>query len=141
MLSTTPSDLGYNGLTEHTEGLPADAYYDPRQYERELQRIWYRNWVYVGRSSDVARARAFRTFELGDQRIFLVRDDQGTLQGFHNTCRHRGSALCRESEGVLRTGSIICPYHAWVYNLQGDLLRTSSKAHASGFDVADFPLY
>src|ERR1700688_584581 len=141
MLSTPPIDSGYNGLTEHTEGLAADAYYDPRQYERELQRIWYRNWVYVGRSRDVARARAFRTFELGDQRILLVRDDQGALQGFHNTCRHRGAALCRDSEGVLRSGSIICPYHAWVYNLQGDLLRTSSKAHASGFDVADFPLY
>ena len=142
MLSTPDSkDVGYNGLTEHTQGLPADAYFDPRQYERELQRIWYRNWVYVGRCSDVARARAFRTFELGDQRILLVRDDQGVLQGFHNTCRHRGAALRRESEGFLRTGTIICPYHAWVYNLQGDLLRTSSKAHASGFDVADYPLY
>ena len=135
------SDLGYNGLTEHTEGLPAGAYFDPRQYERELQRIWYRNWVYVGRASDMARTRAFRTFELGDQKILLVRDDEGVLRGFHNTCRHRGAALCRESDGLLRTGSIICPYHAWVYNLQGDLLRTSSKTHASGFDVADFPLY
>jgi glycine betaine catabolism A len=132
---------GYNGLTEHTEGLPADVYFDPRQYERELQRIWYRNWVYVGRSSNLAAARSFRTFELGDQRVLLVRDDQGRLQGFHNTCRHRGAALCRETEGALRTGSIICPYHAWVYNLQGELLRTSSKAHASGFDVADYPLY
>jgi len=141
MMSTTSGQLGYNGLTEHTEGLPAEAYFDPRQYERELQRIWYRNWVYVGRSSDVARHRAFRTFELGDQKILLVRDDQGVLQGFHNTCRHRGAALCREPEGMLRAGTIICPYHAWVYNLQGDLLRTSSKAHASGFDVADFPLY
>lgn len=142
MQSTSDIDkLAYNGLTEHTEGLPADAYYDPRQYERELQRIWYRNWIYVGRSSDLKSARAFRTFELGDQKILLLRDDQGILQGFHNTCRHRGAALCRESEGVLRTASIICPYHAWVYNLQGDLLRTSSKAHASGFDVADFSLY
>jgi glycine betaine catabolism A len=141
MMSTTSDKLGYNGLTEHTEGLPAEAYFDPRQYERELQRIWYRNWVYVGRSSDVARHRAFKTFELGDQKILLVRDDQGVLQGFHNTCRHRGAALCREPEGMLRAGTIICPYHAWVYNLQGDLLRTSSKAHASGFDVADFPLY
>ena len=95
-MSTIPVDLGYNGLTEHTEGLPADAYFDPRLYERELQRIWYRNWVYVGRSSDLVRARAFRTFELGDQRILLVRDDQRVLQGFHNTCRHRCSALCRE---------------------------------------------
>ncbi len=142
MQSTTEIDtLGYNGLTEHTQGLPADAYYEPRQYERELQRIWYRNWVYVGRSSDVARHRAFRSFELGDQKILLVRDDQGALQGFHNTCRHRGAALCRESDGILRAGTIICPYHAWVYNLQGDLLRTSSKHHASGFDVADYPLY
>ncbi len=142
MVSTPAVEkLGYNGLTEHTEGLPPDAYFDPRHYQRELQRIWYRNWVYVGRSSDLARARAFRTFELGDQKILLVRDDQGDLQGFHNTCRHRGAALCREPLGVMRTGSIICPYHAWVYNLQGDLLRTSSKAHASGFDVADYPLY
>ncbi|HEY4969051.1 MAG TPA: aromatic ring-hydroxylating dioxygenase subunit alpha [Steroidobacteraceae bacterium] len=133
--------LSYNGLSEHTEGLPADAYFDPRQYERELQRIWYRNWVYVGRSSDLSRARGFRTFEIGDQRILLVRDEQRVLQGFYNTCRHRGAALCREPEGMLRAGTIVCPYHAWVYNLQGDLLRTSSKAHASGFDVADFPLY
>jgi glycine betaine catabolism A len=133
--------LSYNGLTEHTEGLPSDAYFDPHQYERELQRIWYRNWVYVGRSSDLSRARGFRTFEIGDQRILLVRDEQRALQGFYNTCRHRGAALCREPEGMLRAGTIVCPYHAWVYNLQGDLLRTSSKAHASGFDVADFPLY
>jgi Rieske 2Fe-2S family protein len=133
--------LSYNGLSEHTEGLPADAYFDPRQYERELQRIWYRNWVYVGRSSDLSRARGFRTFEIGDQRILLVRDEQRVLQGFYNTCRHRGAALCRDPEGMLRAGTIVCPYHAWVYNLQGDLLRTSSKAHANGFDVADFPLY
>ncbi len=142
MLSTPGgNDLGYNGLSDLTLGLPADAYFDPRQYERELQRIWYRNWVYVGRSSDLAHARSFQTFALGDQKILLVRDDEGVLQGFHNTCRHRGAALCRESEGVLRTGSIVCPYHAWVYNLQGDLLRTSSKSQAGGFDVADFPLY
>jgi len=133
--------LGYNGLTEHAEGLPAEAYFEQRHYERELQRIWYRNWVYVGRSGDLARARAYRTFELGDQKILLVRDDQGVLQGFHNTCRHRGAALCREPEGLMRTGTIICPYHAWTYNLQGQLLRTSSKAHARGFVAADYPLY
>ena len=143
MLDTksTRAAPGYNGLTELTEGLPADAYYDPRHYERELQRIWYRNWVYVGRSSDVAASRSFRTFELGDQRVLLVRDEEGVLQGFHNTCRHRGAELCRESEGTLRSGALICPYHAWTYNLQGGLLRTSSKVHPDGFDIADYPLY
>ena len=81
-MSTTAVDLGYNGLTEYTPGLPADAYFDPRQYERELQRVWYRNWVYVGRSTELERPRSFRTFELGDQKILLVRDDQGALQDF-----------------------------------------------------------
>ena len=95
MLGTPESKApGYNGLTEQWAGLPADAYFDPRHHARELQRIWYRNWVYVCRSSDIAAARAFQTFELGDQKILLVRDDAGVLQGFHNTCRHRGAALC-----------------------------------------------
>jgi Rieske 2Fe-2S family protein len=131
----------YNGLTVRTEGLPAEAYFDARHYERELQRIWYRNWVYVGRSSEVAQVRAFRTVELGDQRLLLVRDDAGVLQGFHNTCRHRGAALCRESEGTLRSAAIVCPYHAWVYDLQGRLLRTSSKLRPEGFEESDYPLY
>jgi Rieske 2Fe-2S family protein len=140
MLSST-DDLRYNGLTELAEGLAADAYFDPRHYGRELQRIWYRNWIYVCRSSELEGARAFRTFEVGDQRLLLVRDEAGALRGFHNTCRHRGAALCTEDHGTLRSESIVCPYHAWVYDLRGHLLRTSSKRNPDGFDLADFPLY
>jgi Rieske 2Fe-2S family protein len=136
-----PPPNQYNGLVQNTAGMPAEAYFDPRRHEQELRRIWQRNWIYVGRSSEIARPREFRSFELGDQRVILVRDDAGALQGFYNTCRHRGAALCRESEGVLRSGAIICPYHAWVYDLQGRLLRTSSKRNGAGFDVADYPLY
>ena len=142
MLDTPEREApAYNGLTELTPGLPADAYYDPRRYELELKRIWYRNWVYVCRSSELAGPKSFRTFELGDQRLLLVRDEAGVLQGFHNTCRHRGAALCTEQQGTLRSSSIVCPYHAWVYNLRGELLRTSSKRVGEGFDVANFPLY
>jgi Rieske 2Fe-2S family protein len=138
---TPDQPIDYNGLRDHTEGLSADAYVDPRRYERELQRIWYRNWIYVARSSELAGPRAFRTFELGSQQLILVRDEAGVLQGFHNTCRHRGAALCRENAGTLRSNAIVCPYHAWTYDLHGHLLRTSSKSHADGFEVADFSLY
>jgi Rieske 2Fe-2S family protein len=141
MSSTPISQPGYTGLTELTEGLPAAAYFDPQRYQRELERIWYRNWIYVGRSSELAAKRAFQTFQIGDQKILVVRDDEGQLQAFHNICRHRGAELCRESAGSLRTGAIVCPYHAWVYNLKGELLRTSSKAHPKGFELADYPLY
>jgi glycine betaine catabolism A len=141
-MSSTPNTApGYTGLTELTEGLPADAYFDPSRYERELQRIWYRNWIYVGRSSELAAKRAFQTFQIGDQKILIVRDDAGRLQAFHNTCRHRGAELCRERAGSLRSGAIVCPYHAWAYDLQGALLRTSSKVHPDGFDLADYALY
>jgi Rieske 2Fe-2S family protein len=132
---------GYNGLTAATAALSADAYFDAQRYERELQRIWYRNWVYVARSAEVARPRSFRTVEIGDQKLLLLRDDGGRLQGFHNTCRHRGAALCREPQGLMPSGTITCPYHAWSYSQQGDLLRTSSKFRPPDFDHAEFPLY
>jgi Rieske 2Fe-2S family protein len=138
--AATPPE-SYNGLKEHTPGIAAEMYFDPRHHERELRKIWQRNWIYVGRTADLAVPRSFRTFELGDQKVLLVRDEAGVLRGFHNTCRHRGAALCRESAGVMRSAAIICPYHAWTYNLQGGLERTSSRQHAHGFDVADFPLY
>jgi glycine betaine catabolism A len=142
MLSTSETPApGYNGLTELTEGLAADAYFDPRHYARELQRIWFRNWMYVCRSGELEQARAFRTFELGDQRVLLVRDDAGLLRGFYNTCRHRGAALCTAPRGSLRSAAIVCPYHAWTYNLQGDLLRTSSKRNPPRFALEDYPLY
>lgn len=135
------ADAAYNGLTELADGLPADWYYDGDQYRRELEKIWYRNWIYVGRSSEVAGARAYRCVAVCEQQLLLVRDEAGVLRGFHNTCRHRGSALCSEPSGRLRSATIICPYHAWAYNLQGELLRTSSKTQPAGFDKRDYPLY
>jgi glycine betaine catabolism A len=132
---------GYNGLTTLTPGLPAEAYYDTRQYDLEMRRIWQRNWVYVGRSSEVATSRSFVTFELGNQRILLVRDDKGTLRGFYNTCRHRGAQLCSEARGTLRSNALVCPYHAWVYSLDGSLTRTTSKINPQGFALGDYSLY
>jgi Rieske 2Fe-2S family protein len=140
-MSTTMPAPGYLGLIENTPGLPAAAYFDAERYQLEMSRIWYRNWVYVCRSSELAQPRSYRSFELGDQRLIIVRDEQGVVQAFHNTCRHRGAALCLAPSGELRGPGIVCPYHAWVYNLQGELLRTSSKRNPDGFDVRDHSLY
>jgi glycine betaine catabolism A len=132
---------GYNGLTALTPGLPAEAYYDPRQFDLEMQCIWRRHWIYVGRASDLPKPRSFVTFALGDQRILLVRDEGGEIRGFFNTCRHRGALLCQEAQGTLRSSNIICPYHAWSYGLDGKLLRTTSKSIPAGFDLSHHSLY
>ena len=139
--SSARRDPGYAGLTTPVAALPASYYFDPAHHQRELSRIWYRNWIYVCRSSDIGSARSFRTLELGDQSIFVVRGEDQIARAFHNTCRHRGAALCRTSEGRFPAAGIVCPYHSWRYNLRGELLQTSSVQPGDGFDLGDFPLY
>ena len=112
-MSATPSsvrrDPGYLGLTSPVEALPAAYYFDPAQFVRELSQVWYRNWIYICRSSDVAEPRSFRTLGIGDQSILVVRGEDRVLRAFHNTCRHRGSALCRSAAGRFPAAGIICP--------------------------------
>jgi glycine betaine catabolism A len=134
-------DAGYAGLARSTEGLPAAFYWDAAHYQREMKTIWHRNWTYVCRSSEISGPRSYRTFELGDQSVFLIRDEIGGLRGFYNTCRHRGAALCRDPNGKFPPSGIVCPYHNWRYGLRGELLQTSSYRHGEGFQLQDFPLY
>lgn len=139
--SSARRDPGYVGLTQTIPALPASYYYDPAHYQRELTRIWYRNWIYVCRSRAIAEPRSFRTLELGDQSILVVRGEDRIARAFHNTCRHRGAALCRTAEGRFPAAGIVCPYHSWRYNLRGELVQTSSLAAGDGFELRDFPLY
>jgi len=139
--SSVRRDPGYVGLTAAVDSLPASFYFDPGHHQLEMTRIWYRNWIYVCRSSDIGTARTFRTLEVGDQSILVVRGEDRVARAFHNTCRHRGAALCRTSEGRFSSAGIVCPYHSWRYSLRGDLLQTSSRQHGDGFDRRNFSLY
>ena len=134
-------DPGYIGLTTKVATLPSQWYFDAAHYQGELSRIWYRNWIYACRASDLPAARSFRTLTVGDQSVLIVRDEAGSLRAFHNTCRHRGSMLCRTAEGRVPAAGIVCPYHSWRYSLQGELLQTSSQQPGDGFNKRDFPLY
>ncbi|MCB8959544.1 MAG: aromatic ring-hydroxylating dioxygenase subunit alpha [Ardenticatenales bacterium] len=100
---------------------PSHFYYDPARYELELNQIWYRHWIYVGRASSLAGPRSFRTLTIGDENVILLRDASGQFQAFYNVCRHRGALLCPAESGQLETRSLVCPYHAWSYGLDGKL--------------------
>ena len=136
-----PTTGEFSGLKQLQASLPSRWYYDPLQYERELERIWYRNWVYLGRASTLPETGSFRTFTLGTQPILLVRNEGGELRAFLNTCRHRGSQLCQEEHGRFATRTITCPYHAWSYGLNGELKRIPSAGRAHYIDTADRALY
>src|SRR5215470_3163665 len=141
---TAPDNRGsesYTGLRQLEEGLPSQYYHDPAHHERELRAVWYRNWVYLCRASTLPAPQSFRTFTVGSQTILVVRDEAGTLRAFHNTCRHRGSALCAETEGQLRSKYITCPYHGWSYDLRGQLAVVPALGMSDDFDRRNFPLY
>jgi phenylpropionate dioxygenase-like ring-hydroxylating dioxygenase large terminal subunit len=131
----------YNGLTNVKATLPSGYYFDPEHYQRELDAIWYRNWVYVCRADALAEPRAFYTFRIATQQILLARDEGGQLRAFYNTCRHRGSTLCTEAAGRLRSKFIVCPYHGWAYDLSGRLAVTPFVGEGSGFARENYPLY
>jgi glycine betaine catabolism A len=136
-----PLAADHNGLTKLVASLPSRNYYDPAHYALELDKVWYRNWLYACRASELSGARAFRTVEIGTQRVVILRGDDGELRAFHNTCRHRGAALCTESHGTLSGPNLTCPYHAWTYNQRGELVRATSKHLPDGFDKSALSLY
>jgi Rieske 2Fe-2S family protein len=137
----TIPDPGYKGLTELRQGLPRHYYLDADHYQRELESIWYRNWIHVCGPGEIATPGSYRVLSLGSQEIIVLRDEFGAMQAFHNTCRHRGSQLLGEGAGVLRSGSLTCPYHAWSYSLQGDLKRIPSPQRPGDFDAERLSLY
>ena len=132
----------YNALDHAEATLPIAWYYDPVHYELELSRIWYRHWIYVCRSNALDEPGSYRTLTIGRQPVFVVRDDDGGIRGYYNSCRHRGSVLLTETEGRLRSRTIACPYHRWCYAPDdGRLLGVSSFAEPEGFDKKNLGLH
>jgi Rieske 2Fe-2S family protein len=110
-------------LRQVERSLPAAWYYAPDHHGQELERIWYRNWIYVARAESIAEPLDYLTHRIGTQVVLVLRDEQGRLRAFHNTCRHRGAMLCTEPAGHLATRRITCRYHGWTYTLRGDLAK------------------
>ena len=122
-------------------GLPASWYRDPAHYQRELEVFWYGKWIAVAREEEIANAGDWRVVRVGTQSLLLVRAETDEIRAFHNTCRHRGSVLCTEETGNFPRGRIVCPYHAWTYDLAGQLVATPRRMETPDFDLKDFPLH
>jgi phenylpropionate dioxygenase-like ring-hydroxylating dioxygenase large terminal subunit len=118
--------------------LPASWYTDSSYYDREKSVVFRRSWQYVGLTEDVPGHGDFRTMTLGDVPIVVVRDADGSLRGFVNVCRHRGSTLVLEEQGCKK--SIQCHYHAWTYGLNGRLLAAPGSRSEPDFDPSQFSL-
>ncbi len=128
-------------LTASKPTLPSAWYYDPEHYVMELDAIWYRDWVCVGRLEDLPDTGDYIVATIGSQRLIVARSSAKEVRVFHDTCRHRGARLCTADQGHFRNGRIICPYHTWTYSLGGDLLATPGRIEVEDFRAADYSLY
>jgi Rieske 2Fe-2S family protein len=119
--------------------LPAAYYTDPELFRRELAAIHYAMWLHAGRSEQLPEPGSFFTVRFAGVNVIVLRNAAGAIVAFHNTCRHRGTLLCKEAAGTL-PGRIRCAYHAWTYDLDGQLLSAPNMEKVIGFDRADYPL-
>ncbi len=119
--------------------LPAAWYSLPYHHEREMLRIWAAQWVCIGDQLDMPASGAWRAIVVGRSPVLLVRDREGELRAFLNVCRHRAAPLCEP--GAEGSGAALsCPYHAWLYRLDGSLARAHGVGDPEGFDVGDYSL-
>ena len=119
--------------------LPAMAYSSAELHERERRAIFERDWVCAGVVDEMPTAGSWTARVAGGLPVLFVRDKAGELRAFLNVCRHRASPLCEDGEA--HAGSRIrCPYHSWLYHLDGSLARASGVGAPDGFDMADYSL-
>lgn len=121
-------------IADYQQGYSLDQrfYSDPEIYEFELERIIYRNWILAGHVSEFRDAGDFKVFNAARESAIIVRGEDGTIRGFANVCRHRGSLVCLESQG--HADRFSCPYHGWTYDLDGKLV--AARSMPDDFDLS-----
>ena len=115
---------------ERATAMPKSVYTSPDFAALEQQHIFAREWLCAGRTDALPNPGDYLTMEISGEPIIILRDREGTLRGLSNVCRHRMSTLL---EGRGNTRSIVCPYHAWTYNLDGTLRGAPAMTLNEGF--------
>jgi len=105
-------------------------YTDPDIYDLEIERIVSRSWIMAGHVSELPNTGDFKVVAIAHESIILVRGSDGEINAFANVCRHRGSLVCLEASG--NTKKFSCPYHGWMYGIDGNLM--AARSMADGFD-------
>lgn len=120
--------------------LDASRYTDPAWLPLEQQHIFRKTWLYVGDAADLNEPGAVKAVEVAGVSVLIARTEAGTLNAFHNVCPHRASPFLYD-DAVHVTKNLVCPYHGWVYGLDGQLLGAPMvKRFPDGFSCQDFPL-
>ncbi len=115
---------------EQAHAMPKSVYTSPEFLQAELNHIFAKDWFCAGRASSINKPGDYLTLELAGQPIMVIRDKTGQLRAQSNVCLHRMSTLL---QGRGHTNAIVCPYHAWTYELNGKLRGAPAMQENTAF--------
>lgn len=119
--------------------LPAWTYADPDFMALEKEKVFLPAWHLVCHESDVPDVGDYATFKMMGEIAFVVRGKEGSIYGFHNVCRHRAARLVDGHQGNCGR-NIVCPYHAWTYQLDGRLSGVPFLEQYENFEKSEHGL-
>src|SRR5262245_53478068 len=110
---------GYNPNTPLSEAstIPSSWYTDLRIAELERQTVFSKSWQVAARVEQIEKPGQFVTYDIAGEPIVIVRGDDNIIRGFFNVCRHHAAAVMTQPSGV--ASQMQCPYHGWMYALDG----------------------
>jgi phenylpropionate dioxygenase-like ring-hydroxylating dioxygenase large terminal subunit len=119
--------------------IPVGRYTDPEFWALEVAGLWQRSWLYAAHDDELPNPGDYYLWERGSAPIFLIRGNDGEVRAFYNTCRHRGAPIVEHKSG--NSPGLMCKYHGWTYNLQGDLINLRDRRDFVDLDMSCRGLY
>ncbi len=117
-------------------GIRKGRYIDPEFLALEYEHLWSKVWQVAARVDEIPEVNDFTTYEIGDQSVFVVRADDQTVKAYHNVCPHRGTSLT-EGAGHFQHGNVICPFHGWRWDTEGNNQYVLARDEFHGGNLCD----
>lgn len=138
-----PADMSLNNVEPLLEryrsgwSLEQPFYTNQEVFDHEWSAIWKRYWLFAGTTAEIPKAGDYFVYTVNNDSIIIIRGNKGEVFAHYNTCRHRGSLICLEHRG--NAPKLICPYHQWVFDKDGSLLK--ARLMPDDFDRAEHGLH
>ena len=122
--------------------LPPWCYTSPEFYRAEVEHMFMKVWNFLGRADRIPKAGDHFSVDYAGVPLIVLRDRDGTVKAYANSCRHRGARLIEGEmlQSIASTRGLKCPYHGWVYGLGGDLKGCPGMEQTTGFDKSQYGL-
>lgn len=98
IIPTQNIEMNYNELVQ-SDRVHTSLYKDAQIFEDEMEKIFYKTWVWVAHASEIPDAGSYKTINIGKQPVVVVRDRKKTVHVLLNRCRHRAATVCEHKKG------------------------------------------